>query len=75
MASFFPLEKALGVTNISIAEEGKLAVSFKVGEGAVSLFFDRNNIDQVEVYDPENLLKGGVYYVSLKEALKLILDN
>ena len=73
--SFVDLEKALGVMNISIPEEGKLSMSLKVKEGTVSLLFTRDQIDTVEVYDPECLLDGGVYYLRLAQALRLILDQ
>lgn len=71
------LKKGTNVKSISVPDEGegKVALSLKVGEGAVSFLFDISDVDRVEVYDPENLLKGGVYYLSLVDALKLILES
>jgi hypothetical protein len=71
------LKKGTNVKSISIPDEGegKVALSLKVGDGAVSFLFNVSDIDVVEVYDPENLLEGGVYYLSLVDALKLILNT
>ena len=71
------LQEALGVLNLCEVEERKYALSIRVGEGAVSFLFDMSDIKEIEVYDPEHLLrrKDDVYYVSLLEALSLILKH
>lgn len=70
------LQKKLKVKNLCEVEEGKYALSIRVGAGVVSLLFDVSNIGEVEVYDPENCLGGErINHVSLLEALNLILTH
>lgn len=70
------LEKELGALNLCEVEGGKYALSIRVGEGAVSFLFDMFNVGKVEIFDPEHLLQeGDVKYVSLLEALSLILKK
>lgn len=68
--------KEIGIKNLCEIEEGKYALSIRVGKGVVSLLFDVENIGKVEIYDPEGCLQGErVYYVSLLEALSFILNH
>jgi len=68
--------KEVGVKNLCEIEEGKYALSIRVGGGVVSLLFDVSNIGEVEIYDPEGCLGGKrIKYVSLLEALSLILNH
>jgi hypothetical protein len=70
------LQKELKAKSLCEIEEGKYALSIRVGAGVVSLLFDVSNIGKVEVYDPENCLGGErVYYVSLLDSLSFILNH
>ena len=76
----YKIAKALGADSLCEIEEGKYALLLPEKNGRVSLLYDINKPDLIEVYDPEYLLDGstcneGVYYVSLLDALRIIIDR
>lgn len=76
---FDAIRRALGVKSLCEIEEGVYSLSLYVKEGTVSLLYDPADPITVEVYDPQHLLQGntanaGVYYITLPDALRLILE-